>query len=131
MNTWLQTLATNRDIPGWEDTAMNWLVAAIVMAIIVTLGMIFWKSVTKRTAAGPVGLTWSRRRTILFVLTGLVPLAMLVSLVWYSSINFQSVAGVPGLLKGILLAWALYSICMVVAHAGLWRDDLFNRQETR
>lgn len=126
MNSLLRTLATNRDVPGWEDTAMNWLVAAIVTATVVTLVMVFTKMLKKKAAAGPVQLTWNRRQTVLFVLAGLLPLAALVAAVWYSSINFQSIAGVPGLLKGILIAWLFYSACMVVAHAGLWRNDLFN-----
>ena len=28
----LRSLATNRDVEGWESTATNWLIAAIVVA---------------------------------------------------------------------------------------------------
>ena len=126
MNTILRALAVNRDVPGWEDTAMNWLITAIVTAVIVTLAMVFTKIMKKKAAAGPRGMTWNRKQTVLFVMAGLLPLAALVALVWYSSINFQSIAGVPGLLKGILIAWLFYSTGMVIAHAGLWWNDLFN-----
>ncbi|HYO77593.1 MAG TPA: hypothetical protein VE010_14120 [Thermoanaerobaculia bacterium] len=125
MNTLLRALATNRDVPGWEDTATNWLIAAIVTATVVTLAMVFTKLLNKKMAAGPVGLTWNRKQTILFVVAGLLPLAVLIAIVWYSSINFQSIAGVPGLLKGILIGWLFYSASMLVAHASLWRSDLF------
>ena len=125
MDTLLRSLATNRDVPGWEETAMNWLIAALVTAIAVALIMIFTKLLKKKAASGPRELTWSRSRSIVFVIAGLLPLAALVAAVWYFSINFHSIAGVPGLLKGILIAWLLYTTCMVVAHAGLWRRDLF------
>jgi hypothetical protein len=121
----LRSLATNREVPGWEDTAMNWLIAAVVTAIAVALVMIFTKLLKKKAASGPRELTWSRGRSVLFVIAGLLPLAVLVAGIWYFSINFHSIAGVPGLLKGILIAWLLYTACMVVAHAGLWRNDLF------
>jgi multisubunit Na+/H+ antiporter MnhB subunit len=121
----LRSLATNREVPGWEETAMNWLIAAVVIAIAVALVMIFMKLLKKKAASGPVELTWSRGRSVLFVMAGLIPLAILIVGVWYFSINFHSIAGIPGLLKGILIAWILYTACMVVAHAGLWRNDLF------
>lgn len=123
MNTLLRALATNRDIPGWEDTAMNWLIAAIVIATIVTLLMVFVKLARKKMAVG-AELTWSRKKTALFALSGLLPVAALLAAVWYSSMNFQSIAGVPGLLKAILIAWLFYSASMTLAHAGLWRNDL-------
>lgn len=125
MDPLLRSLASNRDVPGWEETAMNWLIAAVVTAIAVALVMIFIKLLKKKGASGPRELTWSRSRSVLFMIAGLLPLAAIIAAVWYFSINFHSIAGVPGLLKGILIAWLLYTACMVVAHAGLWRNDLF------
>lgn len=125
MNALLRTLASNHDVPGWEDTATNWLIAAVVTAVGAALIMIFTKVLKKRAASGPLQLTWNPRRSILFMLAGLLPLAAVIVVLWYFSINFHSIVGVPGLLKGILMAWLLYLTCMVGAHAGLWQRDLF------
>jgi len=125
MDTLVRTLATNRDVPGWEETSTNWLIAAVVISIVIALIMIFTKLLKKKRASGPVQLTWTPKRTSLFTLTALLPLAAVMAAVWYFSINFHSVVGVAGLLKGILIGWLLYVACMLAAHAALWRRDLF------
>ena len=125
MDTIVRTLATNRDVPGWEETSTNWLIAAVVISIAVALIMIFVKLMKKKWAASLIDLTWTPKRTNLFTLTALLPLAAVMAAVWYFSINFHSVVGVAGLLKGILIGWLLYVACMLVAHAALWRRDLF------
>lgn len=125
MDTLVRTLATNRDVPGWEETSTNWLIAAVVISIAIALIMIFTKLLKKKRATGAVELTWTPKRTNLFTLTALLPLAAVMAAVWYFSINFHSVIGVAGLLKGILIGWFLYVAFMLVAHAALWRRDLF------
>ena len=125
MDALLRSLASNRDVPGWEDTAMNWLIAAVVIAVLGALIMIFTKVLKKKAASSPKDRTWNRTQSVMFIIAALLPLAAIAAGVWYFSINFHSIAGVPGLLKGILISWLLYTACMVVAHAGLWREDLF------
>jgi hypothetical protein len=121
----LRSLATNRDVEGWESTATNWLIAATVVAVIMALLMVVVKWGLKQQATSPREKTWSRGRSVTFVLYGLLPVALIVGITWYLSLDFHTIAGVPGLFKGIFVAWILYTGCMLVAHATAWRNDLF------
>lgn len=121
----LRSLATNRDVEGWESTATNWLIAAIVVAVIVALLMVIVKWSLKQRATSPREKTWSRGRSVTFVLYGLLPVALIVGFAWYLSLDFHTIAGVPGLFKGIFIAWIFYTGCMLIAHATAWRNDLF------
>lgn len=125
LNVLLRSLATNRDVEGWETTATNWLIAAVVVAIIIALLMVLVKWALKQRAGGPRDKTWSRSRSVAFVLYGFLPIALAVGLSWYLSLDFHTIAGVPGLFKGICIAWILYMGCMLIAHATAWRNDLF------
>lgn len=121
----LRFLATNRDVEGWETTAADWLIASTVVAVVIALLMVLLKWVLKQRATGPREKTWSRGRSVTFVLCGLLPVALLVGLVWYLSLDFHTIAGVSGLFKGILIAWVLYTGSMLLAHAAAWRNDMF------
>jgi multisubunit Na+/H+ antiporter MnhB subunit len=125
VDTLLRNLAVNRDVPGWEETATNWLIASVVIAVSVALIMIFVKVMRKKAASGPKELTWKLRETNLFMFLGLLPIAAIVAAVWYLSINFHSITGTSGLFKGIAIGWFLYFVCMLAAHAALWRNDLY------
>jgi len=125
VDTLLRSLASNRDVPGWEETAMNWLIAVIVIAVAGALIMVFTKALRKKAASGPITRMWNPSQSVMFILAALLPLALIVWGAWYFSINFHSIAGVPGLLKGIFISWLLYTTCMVIAHLGPWRKELF------
>lgn len=120
-----RSLATNRDLAGWEDIATNWLIAAVVLAVIASMLMVLVKWVMKQRASNPREKTWGLKRTVAFILYGFLPVAVAVAIAWYASLDFHAIAGVPGLFKGILIAWVLYTICMLVAHVAAWRNDLF------
>ena len=122
----LRTLAENRNYTNWQETALSWLVATIVIAIAVAVVMLLVKLLLKMVAKNILSLTWSRQRTILFMLVGLLPLLFIAWLVWYRSRDFGNVIGYTGLFKGVLIGWVLYAVVMLGGHsAGPWQRDIF------
>ena len=119
-------LIDNHDADGWEDTAQSWLFAAIVVAVICAGLMIFYKWLKKRSAESIERKIWSRGKTIILMLVGLLPLLLMMTALWYSTRDYFDVVGVGGLLKGVVLGWILYLMLMLIGHlASPWRRELF------
>ena len=67
---------------------------------------------------------WTRSWAIVFILIGLAPVLASLAVVYFLSLDFQTVVQVPGLLKGVLASWVAYLIGMGLCHLGPWRYDL-------
>lgn len=122
---WLRFFTQSRDVDGWEETATNWVLAALVVSII-GAGLVFaYKGVRKQAAKTLVERAWSRGETLLLIVMGLLPVLLLTLGIWYLSRDFTNIIGMWGLLKGIVFAWALYLVLMLVGHAvSPWRREL-------
>jgi len=119
-------LIDNHDADGWEETAQSWLFASIVIAVICAGLMIFYKWLKKHSAESIDKKIWSRGKTIILMLVGLLPVLLMMAALWYSSRDYFDVVGVGGLLKGVVLGWVLYLMLMLVGHvASPWRRELF------
>src|ERR1700682_2020062 len=109
-------LIDNHDADGWEDTAQSGLFSAIVVAVICAGLMIFYKWLKKRSAESIERKIWSRGKTIILMLVGLLPLLLMMTALWYSTRDYFDVVGVGGLLKGVVLGWILYLMLMLIGH---------------
>ena len=113
------------DEEGCEETAMNWVVAALVIAAICALVMLGFKWLRKYTAINIVQKAWSRGQTILLVVVGLIPVVIALLAVWYTTRNFFNYVGVGGLMKGIVMAWIMYVLFMFTGHVvSPWRREI-------
>jgi len=113
------------DEEGCEDTALNWVIAAIVIAIICALLMLAFKWLRKYTAINIVQKAWSRGQTVVLMLVGLIPVVLVLLIVWYTTRNFFNYVGVGGLLKGIVMSWLLYVLFMFTGHlVSPWRREI-------
>lgn len=122
---WLKLFAQNRDIEGWDDTALNWLVWAVIVSVICAAVMLLMKLYKKRVARNIVEKTWGSGRTWKMIALGalLVPVGDLI--LWGLSRDFQNVIGIKGLAWGIVLAWLLYVAVMVASHlVSSWRNEI-------
>jgi len=118
-------LVDHHDADGWEDTAQSWLFAAIVISVIAAGLMLAYKGLKKRSAVNLDAKIWSRGQTALMIVVGLLPVLLMMSALWYSNRDYFDIAGVGGLLKGIVLGWLLYLVLMVLGHlASPWRREL-------
>jgi len=113
------------DEEGCEDTALNWVIAALVIAVICALTMLAFKWLKKYTAINLVQKAWSRGQTMVLILAGLVPVVIVLLVIWYSTRNFFNYVGVGGLLKGIVFSWLLYVLFMFTGHlVSPWRREI-------
>lgn len=121
----LKFFVENRDLEDWSDTAVSWLIAALVVSVLVAGVMFAYKALRKYTAPNIKEKTWSRGETILLILVGLLPVFLAVLVVWYSTRDFFNVVGTVGLLKGVAVAWLLYLAFMFGGHlASPWRREI-------
>lgn len=100
------------DIEGAYDTALSWLITAIVIAVLLTIGMQVFKWLLKARAA-MVDRYWPLRKTITFMAAGLFPVFAALSAIYYFTLDYTSIVGVSGLFKGVVFAWLLYISLMV------------------
>jgi hypothetical protein len=123
----LQTFVNSTDDFGWEDTALNWLLAALVMSVFWAGAMLIVKWLKKRGARNILQKTWTANKTIVLILTGLMPVLLALLIVWYMIRNFFNYVSGGGLLKGIVISWFLYVLFVVAGHllSPTWRRDLF------
>lgn len=121
----LRWLADYRDIDGWDDTAQNWLIVAIVVSVL-GAGLIFLIKWLKKRMAGVIKAeAWSRGETVLLMILGLLPIFCGLLVVWYFSRDYPNIIGVGGLFKGVLVSWFSYLLLMVIGHGvSSWRHEL-------
>lgn len=121
----LQLFLDSCDDEGCEDTALNWVIAAVVVAILCALVMLGIKWWRKYTAGTIVAKAWSRGETMVLIVIGLVPVLIALVIIWYSTLNFFNYVGVGGLLKGIVAAWFFYIVFVLSGHQlSPWRREI-------
>jgi hypothetical protein len=125
MDEILKFLVPNIEEAG-DDTAMNWLITAIVVSVVIA-GLSFgYKALRKSMASHLDQKIWSRRQTLLSFFIGLFPVFSVLAAVWYLTRDFFNFMNVGSLLKGVVVAWILYLVIMIVGHlVSPWRRELF------
>ncbi|MBI4748555.1 MAG: hypothetical protein HY774_08690 [Acidobacteria bacterium] len=113
--------ATTEDY--WQEIATKWLITTLVVAAVCSGVMLAVKWVLKRNA-GAVN-TWSRGRTLLFIVIGFIPVLLGAVLIFLTNTQqFQTEIGTHSLCVGIFFSWVNYVVFMVFGHLGPWRGDL-------
>ena len=124
-SSFLQMFVDSCDEEGCEDTALNWVIATLVIAVICALLILAFKWLRKYTAINIVQKAWSRGQTVVLMLVGLIPVVIVLLIVWYTTRNFFNYIGVGGLLKGIVMAWLLYILFIFTGHlVSPWRREI-------
>lgn len=124
-SSFLRMFVDSCDEEGCEDTALNWFIAAIIIALLCALLMLAFKWLRKYTAINLVQKAWSRGQTIVLIIVGLMPAVLALVIVWYATRNFFNYVGVGGLLKGIVASWVLYVLFMITGHlVSPWRREI-------
>jgi len=120
---WLLRLLVKDWNGGGDAVAADWASASVLVATACVALMASGKWLLKKSAPNPFKLTWKWSKTLLFILGGLAPVAVIMLSAWYLSINFHDYAA---LFSGIVFAWIIYALGMVLVHAATqWRRDLF------
>jgi uncharacterized membrane protein YqjE len=110
---------------GCDETALNWVIATIVVSIVAALLMLAVKGLKKYAAINLIQKAWSRGQTVVLIIVGLLPVLIVLIVIWYSTRNFFNYVGVGGLLKGVVLAWLLYVFLMFAGHLlSPWRREI-------
>jgi hypothetical protein len=110
---------------GCEETALNWVLAAVVVAIVAALLMLAIKWLKKYTAINLIQKAWSRGQTIVLIIVGVLPVLLALIVIWYTTRNFFNYVGVGGLLKGVVFSWVVYVLLMFTGHLlSPWRREI-------
>lgn len=121
----LQLFIDSCEDEGCEETALNWVLAAAVVAIVCTLVMLGIKWFKKYAAINLKEKAWSRLETVVLIIVGLLPVLIALLIIWYTTRNFFNYVGMGGLLKGVVFAWLLYVLMMFTGHLlSPWRREI-------
>lgn len=121
----LQMFLDSCEDDGCEETALSWVIAAIVVAIVYSIFTLGVKWLKKYTAITVVHKAWSRGQTVVLIIVGLLPVLITLIVIWYSTRNFFNYVGVGGLLKGIVVSWLVYMLFVLTGHTlSPWRHEL-------
>lgn len=121
----LQLFLDSCEDEGCEDTALNWVIAVLVVAIVCALLMLAIKWLKKYTAINLIQKAWSRGQTIILIIIGVLPVLIALITIWYTTRNFFNYVGVGGLLKGVVFSWAVYVLLMFTGHLlSPWRREI-------
>ena len=124
-SSFLQLFIDTCEDEGCEDTALNWILAAVVVALVCALLMLGVKWFKKYSAMTLVQKAWSRGQTIVLIIVGFLPVLIVLLIIWYTTRNFFNYVGVGGLLKGVVFAWLLYGLMMFTGHLlSPWRREI-------
>jgi H+/Cl- antiporter ClcA len=124
-SSFLRLFADNVDPDNWDDTAMSWVITAIVVAIL-GAGIIFAVKAARKSMADIARKKiWTRGQTWLLIFIGIFPIFIAMWIIWYMQHDFLAVIQIGGLIKGTFFAWLLYVFVMVIGHlVGPWRREL-------
>jgi len=121
----LQLFIDSCEDEGCEETALNWVLAAAVVAIVCTLVMLGIKWFKKYAAINLKEKAWSRLETVVLIIVGLLPVLIALLIIWYTTRNFFNYVGMGGLLKCVVFAWLLYVLMMFTGHLlSPWRREI-------
>lgn len=121
----LQLFIDSCEDEGCEETALNWVLATVVVAIACTLVMLGIKWFKKYVAINLKQKAWSRLQTVVLIIVGLLPVLIVLLTIWYTTRNFFNYVGMGGLLKGVVFAWLLYVVMMFTGHLlSPWRREI-------
>ncbi|HXQ73520.1 MAG TPA: hypothetical protein VN844_23675 [Pyrinomonadaceae bacterium] len=124
-SSFLELFIDSCEDEGCEDTALNWVLAAVVVAIVGALLMLGIKWLKKYAAINLIQKAWSRGQTVVLIMVGFVPVLLALLAIWYTTRNFFNYVGMGGLLKGVVFAWLLYVIMMFTGHLlSPWRREI-------
>ena len=124
-SNFLRFFIDNIEADEWGDIAFSWVIAALVVAVLcagLTFGL---KAFMKMIASHQDKKVWKRGKTWLSFFIGLFPVFIVLWILWYMSRDFVNFIQVGGLLKGVIFAWLLYLLIMIVGHlVSPWRREL-------
>jgi len=121
----LQLFVDSCEDEGCDETALNWVIAAVVVAIVAALLMLAIKWLKKYTAINLIQKAWSRGQTIVLIIVGVLPVLLTLIVIWYTTRNFFNYVGVGGLLKGVVFSWVVYVLLMFTGHLlSPWRREI-------
>ena len=121
----LQLFMDTCEDEGCEDTALNWVIAVLVVALVCALLMLAIKWLKKYTAINLIQKAWSRGQTIVLIIIGVMPVLLALIIIWYTTRNFFNYVGVGGLLKGVVFSWVVYVLLMFTGHLlSPWRREI-------
>ena len=121
----LQLFIDSCEDEGCEETALNWVFAVVIVAIVCTLLMLGIKWFKKYAAINLKQKAWSRLETVVLIFMGLVPVLLVLLTIWYTTRNFFNYVGMGGLLKGVVFAWVIYVVMMFTGHLlSPWRREI-------
>ena len=121
----LQLFIDSCEDDGCEETALNWVIAIVVVAIVCALLMLAIKWLKKYTAINLIQKAWSRGQTIVLIIIGVLPVLLALIVIWYTTRNFFNYVGVGGLLKGVVFSWIVYVLLMFTGHlVSPWRREI-------
>lgn len=124
-SSFLRFFTSNREIDDWQDTALSWVLTALVIAVFGAGLMLAYKALRKYLAASIKEKTWSRGETLILMLVGLLPVFFAVLVFWYATRDYFNIIGVGGLVKGTVFAWLLYLLFMFLGHVfSPWRREI-------
>src|ERR1044072_2840599 len=87
---------------GCEETALNWVIAAVVVAIVCALLMLAIKWLKKYTAINLIQKAWSRGQTIVLIIVGVLPVLLTLIVIWYTTRNFFNYVVFCGMVKEVV-----------------------------
>lgn len=121
----LQLFIDSCEDDGCDETALNWVIAIVVVAIVCALLMLAIKWLKKYTAINLIQKAWSRGQTIVLIIIGVLPVLLALIVIWYTTRNFFNYVGVGGLLKGVVFSWVVYVLLMFTGHlVSPWRREI-------
>jgi hypothetical protein len=121
----LQLFMDSCEDDGCDETALNWVIAIVVVAIVCALLMLAIKWLKKYTAINLIQKAWSRGQTIVLIIIGVLPVLLALIVIWYTTRNFFNYVGVGGLLKGVVFSWVVYVLLMFTGHLlSPWRREI-------
>ncbi len=124
----LKFLTADHDIDGWDDVAVQWLLAIVFIAVFTSVGVTALKWWIKAYFGRGIikKITWSHRGAWAFVTLGFVITALFCSAFWAFGRDLRTIVGYRGLMVGMALSGVVHlGIAAAFYRLFNWLRELF------
>lgn len=121
----LELFVTNPDLHlkvGWQDTAMSWFIAILIVGITAALVLVaiqWWRIRMQHGIPGRVNSV--KRQTKFLSLPGIVVTVMALIAIRIASDDYLYFINIPGLLNSMAVCIVVYLLVVIAGHYGLLR----------
>ena len=109
---------------NWREIAMNWFWAGVFTGLVNVVFHVAIKAGSKWLATSVQEKAWTRTRTWVFLLLGIIPIWSALGFIWLFTRDFYNHVKFGNYFNSMLVGFIVFLTAMVLVHLFFWRREI-------